>query len=128
MQNISTYSDLKNAIQLLEVEQDVKAQLFKDQLLITFESIKPINIIRKSLHDISSSPDLIDNIFGVATGVASGLLSRKIFIGGSGNIIRKFLGTMLQFGVTNVVAKNPKTIKTVGQTIMNLILRMRAKP
>ena len=125
MQNITSYSDLKNAIQLLEAEQGVKAKLFKDQLHLTFESIKPINLIRKSLHDISSSPDLVDNILGVATGIASGFLTRKIFIGASGNIIRKILGTVLQFGVTNVVAKNPDTIKSVGQAIMNLFLRRK---
>lgn len=125
MQNISSYSSLKDAIQLLEVEQGVKSQLFKDQLRITFESLKPINLIRKSLHDISSSPDLIDNILGVATGIASGFLTRKIFIGASGNVIRKILGTVLQFGVTNVVAKNPDTIKSVGQAILNLFLRRK---
>lgn len=125
MQNITSYSDLKNAIQLLEAEQGVKGQLFKDQLHLTFESIKPINLIRKSLHDISSSPDLVDNILGVATGIASGFLTRKIFIGASGNVIRKILGTVLQFGVTNVVAKNPDTIKSIGQAILNLFLRRK---
>lgn len=125
MQNISSYSSLKDAIQLLEVEQGVKEQLFKDQLRITFESLKPINLIRKSLHDISSSPDLIDNILGLATGIASGFLTRKIFIGASGNVVRKILGTVLQFGVTNVVAKNPDTIKSVGQAILNLFLRRK---
>jgi hypothetical protein len=125
MQNISSYSGLKSAIQLLEVEQDVKAQLFKDQLRLTFESIKPINLIRKSLQDISSSPDLVDNILGVATGIASGFLTRKIFIGASGNVLRKILGTVLQFGVTNVVAKHPGTVKTVGQTILNLFHRKK---
>jgi hypothetical protein len=125
MQNISSYSGLKSAIQLLEVEQDVKAQLFKDQLRLTFESIKPINLIRKSLQDISSSPDLVDNILGVATGIASGFLTRKIFIGASGNVLRKILGTVLQFGVTNVVAKHPETVKTVGQTILNLFHRKK---
>jgi len=125
MQNISSYSSLRDAIQLLEVEQGVKSQLFKDQLRNTFESLKPINLIRKSLHDISSSPDLIDNILGVATGIASGFLTRKIFIGASGNVIRKILGTVLQFGVTNVVAKNPDTIKSVGQAILNLFLRRK---
>ncbi len=125
MQNISSYSSLKNAILLLEVEQGVKAQLFKNQLRITYESLKPVNLIRKSLHDISSSPDLVDNILGVATGIASGFLTRKIFIGASGNIIRKILGTVLQFGVTNVVAKNPDTLKSVGQAILNLFLRRK---
>ncbi len=59
------------------------------------------------LHDISTSPYLMDNIFSTAMGIASGFLTNKIFVGTSGNIIRKLMGTLLQFSVTNVVAQNP---------------------
>lgn len=125
MQNITSTAGLKDAIQLLEVEQGIKEQLLKDQLYLTYESLKPVNLIRNTLKEISSSPYLIDNISGTAIGLASGFLSKKIFVGASGNIIRKLIGSILQFGVTNIVARNSDIIKSVGQAIFQHFLHKK---
>ncbi|MBK7713338.1 MAG: hypothetical protein IPJ37_22195 [Bacteroidales bacterium] len=127
MQNISSSADLKNAIQILEVERGIQAAVLKDQVFQAFESVKPVNLIKNALHDISSSPYLIDNILGTALGIASGFLTNTIFVGASGNMVRKLLGSVLQFGVSNVVADHPDTIKTYGQMIMKYFLRKREK-
>jgi hypothetical protein len=117
METISSIADLKNAIQLLEAEQAVKGIILKEQFHITYESLKPINILKSTLKEFSSSPLLIDNILGSAVGLAAGFLSKKIVIGASGNIFRKLLGSVLQFAVTNVVAQHPDDIKSIGQSI-----------
>jgi hypothetical protein len=125
MQNITSSAELKNAIQLLEIEQASNRQLLKEQLNITYESLKPINIIRKTLRDITSSQDLTDNILGTASGLASGYLSRKIFIGTSGNLIRKLVGSILQFGVTTIVSQHPDVIRSFGKSIIQYLFRKR---
>jgi hypothetical protein len=125
MQKISTAAELKNAIQLLEVEQKVKGDLLKEQLLITFESLKPANIIKSTLDDIASSPYLLDNILGTAAGLLTGFISKKIFIGASGNKIRKLLGQILQFGITNFIALHPGKIKTLGWSLIQHIIRKK---
>jgi len=84
MQKIASIAGLKNAIQLLEVEQADKGQLLKEQLFLTYESLKPVNLLRSTVNDIASSTYLIDNILGAAIGLVSGFLSKKIFIGASG--------------------------------------------
>lgn len=122
MQNITTIAELKNTIQLLEVEQAINGELLKEQFFLTYESLKPVNILKNTLKDIISSPYLTANIVDASIGLVTGFLSKKIFIGTSGNIIRKLLGTLLQFGVTNVVAKHPDPIKSVGQYILHKIL------
>ncbi|MGD0755660.1 MAG: hypothetical protein ABR927_11415 [Bacteroidales bacterium] len=125
MQNITSSAGLKDAIKLLEAEQEVKAQLLKEQLYLTYESLKPVNLIRHTLKEISSSPYLIDNISGTAMGLLSGFLSRKIFVGTSGNLIRKLVGSILQFGVTNVVAQNSDVIKSIGQALLQHYFRKK---
>jgi hypothetical protein len=125
MQNITSSEELKNAILLLEVEQASKRELLKEQLNITYESLKPINIIRKTLRDLTSSQDLTDNILGTASGLASGYLSKKIFIGTSGNLFRKLIGSILQFGVTTVVSQHPDVIKSLGKVVLQYLLRKR---
>ncbi len=125
MQNISTTASLKNAIQLLEIDHGIKGQLLKDQFYIIYDSLKPVNFIKNTLHDISSSPLLVDNILSTSMGIASGFLTNRIFVGASGSLIRKLLGSVLQFGVTNVVAQHPETIKSLGEVIMQFILRKK---
>jgi hypothetical protein len=118
MQNITSAAELKDAIQLLEAEQSIKGQLLREQLFLTYEGLKPINLLKNALKEISSTPYLIDNISGTAMGLLGGFLSKKIFVGASGNLIRKLFGSVLQIGVTNLVAQNSETIKSVGQALI----------
>jgi len=127
MENITSVIELKNAIQRLKVEQAIDEQLLKEQFYITFESLKPINLLRNTIYEITKSPHLTDSILGTATGLLTGYLSRKIVtIGASGNLFRKLLGTVLQLGVTNVVSQNPDAIKSIGQYIYQHILRRKS--
>jgi len=125
MHNITNAADLKRAIQLLEAEQAVKGQLLKEQFHFTYRNFRPLNLLKGSINDLASSPYLIENILGTTLGLTTGYLSKKIFVGASGNIIRKLIGTVLQFGVTNLVAQHPDAVKSIGQFIFNNIFRKK---
>jgi len=125
MQTITSITDLKTAIQVLEFEQEIKKQKLNDQLLLIHESLKPVNLIKSTLSEVASSPYLIDNMLGASVGLASGYLSRKLVVSGSHNIFRKLLGSVIQFGVTNVVAQNTDPIKSIGQYIFQHFLRKK---
>jgi len=125
MQNITSTADLKKAIQQLEVEHAYNKQLLKEQFNIVSESLRPLNILKGTLKDISTEPHLINNVLGTATGIATGYLTKKIIVRGSGNIFRKLIGSALQIGVTNVVAQHPETIKSIGRFIFQYFLHKR---
>lgn len=125
METITSREELKTAIQILEFEQTIKEQQLKEQLLLTHESLKPVNLIKNTLSEVASSPYLIDNILGATVGLASGYASRKIAVAGSGNIFRKLFGALVQFGVTNAVAQNPDKIKSIGQSIYQYFKRKK---
>ena len=125
MQHLSASAVLKETIQLLEVEQDIEKQMLKEQFYKTYERLKPVNLLRSTIHDITSAPFLVDHIMSTAVGIATGYLSKKIVVGTSANILRKFLGLMMQVGVTNTVAEHPDTIKSIGQFIYQHFLRKK---
>jgi hypothetical protein len=125
MENITSPADIKNAIQLLEAEQDVKKELLKEQFYLTYESLKPVNLIKSTFKEISTSPYLIENIVGTATGLATGYISRKIVVGASGNLFRKLFGAILQFGVTNLVARHPDEIRSLTHSLFQYIFPKR---
>jgi hypothetical protein len=117
MEKITTSAELKNAIQLLEVEQYVCGQQLKEQLLTTYESFKTVNLFKNTLKEVVSSPFVIDNLIATGISMATGYLSSKILVGVSGKIVRKLFGTVLQFGVKR--ATNPiQSIKSIGQNVL----------
>ena len=122
MENITCAAELKIAIQTLKFEHEIQGKVLKEEFLITIESLKPVNIIKSTLHDITQSPYLIDNVLGAVTGLVSGYVSKKIAVGTSHNVIRKIAGALLQFGVTNMVAQNSDLLKTVGNFIIQKFL------
>jgi len=125
MQNITSAAGLKDAIQLLEIEQADKGRLLKEQFYRTYESFRPVNLLKGTLKDITSSPYLIDNILSTGIGLASGFLSKKVFIGTSGNKLRKLIGYVLQFGVTNLIAQHPDVIRSFGRFFFQLFNRKK---
>jgi hypothetical protein len=117
--------ELKNAIQILEFDHTVRKQLIKEQVGLLSENLKIVNLIRNNLQEMSSSPDITDKILGVTVGLASGYISKKIIAGGSANIARKLLGSLLQLGITTVISQHPDTIKSIGQFILRHFLKKK---
>jgi hypothetical protein len=121
MENITSADRLKNAIQLLEVEQAEKLQLLKEQSRLTVEILRPANLIKSAVKDIVSSPHLLNNMLDTGVGLATGFLSRKLFIGTSANIFRKLFGSVLQLGVTSVATQNSDFIKSFGRFVFQRV-------
>ncbi len=125
MQNITSIEELKNAIQSLEAEQAARINLLKEQFYATAKSFKPANIIASTLKGIEKSPYLIENILGAAVGLVTGFYSNKLIFNPRGNKIKKLLGVILQIGVSNLVARNQATLRTIGQVIFKHLTRKK---
>ncbi|HZL08656.1 MAG TPA: hypothetical protein VFC65_01555 [Prolixibacteraceae bacterium] len=105
MEYITTSAGIKNAIQNLEVEQSINGQVLKQQFHLFVESLKPVNLIKVTVHDIASSHYMTDNILGASIVLATGYLSKKLSFGRPRHLIKKILDFMLPFGTTNLVAQ-----------------------
>lgn len=121
MNTLNSGFNLKQTILQLELKQAVELKLLREQLHLTYESIKPINLVRNTFKEVVASEDLTDNIVNTSVGLAAGYVSKTLFEKASHSPFRKLLGTALLFGVTNLVSKNPQTIKAVGLGVFNII-------
>lgn len=121
MQNIHSTIELKEAIRLLAIEQARNNLLLREQFHLTYESLKPVSLLKSTLEDISSSPFLLTNIVGTITSLISGYLSKKMVVGSSTNIFRKFLGVIMQIGVANTIRQHPNAIKSIGKYFLKHI-------
>lgn len=127
MENINSAAELKLAIQAKQFEHAIQGELLKDQLMIAFESLKPISLIKNTLSELTSSPYLIENMMSAITGLATGYVSKKIAVGTSHNVFRKIMGSVLQFSVTNLIAQHPEVLKNLGQIIIEKIFHKAEK-
>ena len=125
MQKISSTIELKYAIESLEADRIIQGQQLKDQFYLIYESAKPINILKRTLKNLTSSQYLIDNIPGTILGLIPGYLSKKVITAGSAGLLRKLLGAIMQFRVTDTVAKNSGVIKLAGMAIFEHFLNKK---
>jgi len=126
MQNITSSAALKDAIQLLEVEQEIKGQLLKKQLYIAYESLKPLNLLKTYTERDNLITYMIDNISAELWGWSADFFKKNI-CRSVRESDQKTNWFFLQFGVTNVVAQNSSVIRSVGQAIFIIFPQKKSK-
>ena len=114
----SAVDSLKESIRLLEIRQAEEGEQLREQFKITYESLKPVNLIKNSLKDIVNSAEVKNSLFETVISLVSGYLTQKFIVNSKSNVFVKLLGVLMQFGITNLVSKNAETIRTF---ITNLI-------
>jgi hypothetical protein len=121
MEKINTENELRAAIVQLETTQAVEGKILKEQFHLTYESVKPINLIKSTLKEASASTEVKDSLLNISVGLAAGYFSKKLFEGVSHEPLRKLLGTALMLGITTAVAKNPVAVKAVGLGLIKIV-------
>ncbi|MDQ3047781.1 MAG: hypothetical protein M3R27_09555 [Bacteroidota bacterium] len=111
MTKITTVAELRESIQLLEIKQKEEGKALKAELMATYEGMRPSNLLKKALRDITQAPDLKGDLINATIGLAAGFLTKKATVGDSSNPLKQLLGTFLQMGVTSLVSKNANFIK-----------------
>jgi hypothetical protein len=117
MQNITTVAGLKDSIKVLETEQREKGKLLREQLLLTYESLKPVNLLKNALKDLFSASHLMEDFSGTTLGMVIGYLIKKLYIKESQSKFRKIMGSVFQFGISKLIAQKAEYIRAIGEVI-----------
>lgn len=105
MQNQTKTDPIKIQIQLLEAKQSLQLVELKEQMELTFDQLKPLNLIKSTLNEMTRSPEIKSHLLQGIIAVAGGYLSKKLIVGGSTNILKQIGGTLLQFFVTKKIVQ-----------------------
>ena len=117
--SITSAEDLRYEIARLELKQELERAMLKDKLTETYESFKPVNIIRNSIEDMVSSPNLGSGVINTAMGIFAGIIAKKMVTGSTHNPIKQLIGVAMQFGISNLVSKNGDGLRMVVSQIVN---------
>ena len=111
MKKITTLIELKEEILLLEAEHTNNTIALKEEFKLTYYSLKPLNLIKDTLKELTTVPDFKLGLVNSTIGIGAGYVAKKAVIGTTQNPIKKLLGTLLQVGITGIVSKNGDGIK-----------------
>ncbi len=114
MQKIDSTQALHRAIIVLEQRKIIEEDLFKEQFTIAYESLKPFNILRKAINDLTTTSEFKNHVFQTIAGVISGYLSRNLVIRTSQNRLLRILGIFVQYVVTQLITKNSEEIVKIA--------------
>lgn len=112
MKKINETDLLDEAIIYLENRQALELYALKEQFELTYESLKPLNLIKSAFTEMTTSPNIKGNLINNAIGMATGYFTKKVLVGSTHNPIKKILGTLLQFVITTITTKHSDTLKS----------------
>lgn len=121
MKKITSLIDLRAAIQQLEHQQLIEEKLLKEQLNLAYNSVKPANILLNTIKDLGGSNELKNTLLNTSVGLGAVYASKKIFQSKSFRPLKNIIGSALITGITNVVAKNPDVIISIGNKFFDML-------
>ncbi|PKP41450.1 MAG: hypothetical protein CVT95_12850 [Bacteroidetes bacterium HGW-Bacteroidetes-12] len=119
MGKIQSISDLEDAILLLKNKRLEEEKMLKEIFNQTYESIKPINIIKNIFREIVEPQNLKDSLVSTSVGLGLGYLSKILFQRIVKVPFKKFFGSALMLSVENLVAKYPEVVTTIANFFLN---------
>lgn len=106
MQNNNPTLQLQQQIKQRESEQVQKLAALKLQFHETYDSFKPVNILKNTLVDIKNTPEIKQNITSTILGITGGFVMNKLVSITGSNPVTKIIGTVLQYVVGNYITKH----------------------
>jgi len=114
---------LNELIILTKQQYNTDLFLLKEQFHIAYESVKPINFIKNLVQEVTASPKIKEDVLSSVMGLATGFVSKKLMVNHNSSPIKKVLGTIIQFGIANVVSKHSNDIKAAGIALFNNFIK-----
>jgi hypothetical protein len=114
---------LNEAIVLLQIKRSREFILLRDQFHLTYESLKPLNLIKHTFKEAASATEIKEGVVNSAIGLATGYFTKAVVIGSTTNPLKKILGALLQFTVATLVSRNSESIKTIGKIVVDKIYK-----
>lgn len=123
MGKINPTESLNTNISLLEQKRAADLNALKEQLRMTGESMKPRNLIKDVMRDITGSHQFRSVLIKAALGIALGIVAKKLVTSQNHNKKHRALGNALQYGISFLAAERNNLIKSAGMYAANHVIQ-----
>lgn len=105
MKTINQKAVLMERIVALQSKQTQDFEALKNQYQVTIDSFKPLNLIKNSILDVATTPNLKSYLISGAIGLGSDYLSKTFLNENDKNPIKRVIGKVVRFALKNIVGK-----------------------
>lgn len=127
MEKIQSLSELEDAIKLLRHKKAEDEKLLKELAYMTYENVKPINMIKNLFKDTAESQTIKNSILSSSVGLGVGYLSKLLFQGVARVPFKNFIGSALMLSVENLITKNPGLVSALSSIFVDVFSRKPKK-
>ena len=127
MQKITTTSELRAAIVELELKKETQEKQLKEQFYATYESFKTINLFKKVLIEIVTSPGLMSGMITTVVELTHRKPSKHNEKESAEGTVGTIFKSLLKSGVMKLIVENPDSLLQFGQYIIKRLFQHKEK-
>lgn len=127
MQKPNPTQALKESIRLLEIRQAEEGREFKEQFKLTYESLKPANIIKSTIRDLATSVEVKNNLFDTVVSLFSNYMAKRILTDSKSGFFSRIFRVLTHFGITNMITNNSEEIRLYLANLINKLITPKEK-
>jgi high-affinity nickel permease len=116
---------LNEAIIVLQNKRANELTLLKEHLSTSFESLKPINLLKNTLMEVDASPEMKSNFLTIIIGIATGFLTRKLLAGSEHRPVKRIIGTIILFVIAKIVSNHADEIASIDNFLYRLLQKRK---
>lgn len=119
MVSLKNVTELNAAIASLEERKVQEIALVKEHMQPICEELKPLNLLKNTLNELMTGPEVKENVINASMSLVTGYLSKQFAVGNTQNPLKQIMGSLFQMGITKVVYNNADAIRT---SLMGLLV------
>ena len=105
---------LKEKIIALENKQAQDLETLKNQYQATVDGFKPLNLIKNSILEVATSPNLTSYLISGAIGMGTNYLKKTFLNENDTNPIKKGIGKVVKFALNRFVVKLSSSLNDIA--------------
>ena len=117
--------ELQASIIELEKRRVIQESLLKEQFHNVKESMKPLNMIKRTFSNITHTPEISNGVMKTVAGVGIGLLTKNMFLGKAIPLVKSLMGESVEKSVDKSIKHGADTIKAYGTAIFNNLFKKK---
>ncbi|MEO6582800.1 MAG: hypothetical protein ABIO05_00660 [Ferruginibacter sp.] len=124
---VTNATELQASIIELEKRKVIQESLLKEQFHNVKESMKPLNMIKRTFSNITHTPEIRNGVMKTVAGVGIGLLTKNMFLGKAIPLVKSLMSHSVESSVDKSIKHGADTVKAYGTAIFNNLFHKKKK-
>lgn len=124
MNTVNQTAALNAIIHSLEEKRANEFSSLKEQLRLTGQSLKPVNLIKSAANELTGNSNIKSYLIQAGIGLAITLLTKKLLTTAKSSRTTNFVGNMAEMGLNKLTANQVALIKMATPLVLGLIINV----